>query len=272
MIDSDIIKQATVIQMVESFDKASELIRRGFNLFEQAEQLLKEGFIPTHCYFNVLSRYEHPHSAEISIRRIETEGWKQILDKMGIQKIISAKRKQELDNQLEKHEMPPLTYTEIMAFVKMCMGNTPAMIKELAKEAYEVLMPGRGHGHWKTGHYKTNIKHATYALGKGVIIQNIIGRYYCPDDKMVNSQSEHLLVVVDKVFHILDGKSILNEGSYRSPLVDAINTAEDGKGKTEYFKFKACKNRNLHLTFLRIDLVKMLNEICGDGTLPGETK
>jgi hypothetical protein len=45
----------------------------------------------------------------------------------------------------------------------------------------------------------------------------------------------------------------------RSPLVAAIEAAEDGHGETAYFKFKCHKNRNLHLEFKRLDLVKQLN-------------
>jgi len=45
-------------------------------------------------------------------------------------------------------------------------------------------------------------------------------------------------------------------------LVDAINTS-NGTGETEYFKFKACKNGNLHLEFKRMDLVSKLNQLAG---------
>jgi hypothetical protein len=104
------------------------------------------------------------------------------------------------------------------------------------------------------------MKNGRYALGKKIILQNIIdtsyGRYY------VNRYCgrDNGLISVDRVFHSLDGK--MDNNSYKSDLVDAINTSQ-GTGETDYFKFKACKNGNLHLEFVRMDLVSKLNQLAG---------
>ena len=66
------------------------------------------------------------------------------------------------------------------------------------------------------------------------------------------------MVALDRAFHILDGAGI--PGGYQSPLVDAINTSGNkGVGETAYFSFRCYENGNLHLKFLRLDLVKELN-------------
>jgi hypothetical protein len=65
------------------------------------------------------------------------------------------------------------------------------------------------------------------------------------------------LHAIDGVFHLLDGKGPIK--TYTGPLETAIQNAEEGKGETDYFKFKCQKNHNLHLEFKRLDLVKELN-------------
>ena len=67
---------------------------------------------------------------------------------------------------------------------------------------------------------------------------------------------------IDNVFHALDGNGTVH--THRGPLVDAINQCgREGKGETQYFKFKCFTNRNLHLEFKRLDLVAKLNQVAG---------
>ena len=78
-------------------------------------------------------------------------------------------------------------------------------------------------------------------------------------------RSHDELMAIDKVFHLLDGQGI-PEG-YEGPLIDALQTAGDGKGETNYFVFQCYQNTNIHLTFKRLDLVKLLNQVAGGGAL-----
>jgi hypothetical protein len=64
---------------------------------------------------------------------------------------------------------------------------------------------------------------------------------------------------------LLDGKGV--PGGYASPLMDAIQTSRTGTGETDYFEFRCCVNRNLHITFKRLDLVKQLNAVAGGNAL-----
>lgn len=49
----------------------------------------------------------------------------------------------------------------------------------------------------------------------------------------------------------------------------AKTTFAEGKGETEYFRFKCYHNGNLHLEFKRPDLVQKINAIVGGLTLKG---
>jgi len=50
-------------------------------------------------------------------------------------------------------------------------------------------------------------------------------------------------------------------------ILTALQTAGDGKGETNYFVFQCYQNNNIHLTFKRLDLVKLLNQVAGGGAL-----
>ena len=100
------------------------------------------------------------------------------------------------------------------------------------------------------------MKNGRFDIGEKVIITRIFFNDYS------NILSEHhrsMLIQVDKIFHIIDGKTLDSELSYNSPLVDIITTKDSGE--TEYFKFKVFKNGNLHLWFKRMDIVKQLNAV-----------
>jgi hypothetical protein len=58
----------------------------------------------------------------------------------------------------------------------------------------------------------------------------------------------------------------------RSGKAAAIEASRTGSGETEYFRFKCCRNHNLHLEFKRLDLVEKLNAIAGGMRLRGESK
>ncbi len=68
-------------------------------------------------------------------------------------------------------------------------------------------------------------------------------------------------------FLLLDGKGVIRE--HRGPLYRAIEESQDGRGQTDYFKFRCCKNRNLHLEMKRLDLVKQLNLLATAETVLG---
>ncbi len=67
---------------------------------------------------------------------------------------------------------------------------------------------------------------------------------------------------------MIDGRGPIK--SYHGPLYDAITDSSDGTGKTDYFKFRCCINGNLHLEFLKADLVARLNVVAGGNRLRTE--
>jgi hypothetical protein len=142
--------------------------------------------------------------------------------------------------------------------------NINQFAEESIREVYEWLRP-RADSH-RMVKYKTNQKNARFEIGKKVILTGMIDTLYVGGKYRVSHYMEKHLIALDRVFHALDGKQILNK-SYRSPLVDAINTAEGITAETDYFSCRMYQNRNLHLEFKRGDLLRIFNAVAGGANL-----
>jgi hypothetical protein len=177
---------------------------------------------------------------------------------LDIDKILSIKRGDEIRKKLDDGELPEITIQNIYEVFETLMQNTNNFAEEAVHEVYDWLRPHEG---YRGSEYKTNQKYAMFELGKKVIIPYIVERGWGGGGFHVNYYREKNLIALDKVFYLLDGKSMMTEG-YRSPLVDKINEGK-GAGETDYFSFKCYGNNNLHLEFKRIDLVKEFNRVAG---------
>jgi len=102
-----------------------------------------------------------------------------------------------------------------------------------------------------------------------VILPSKVEQNWAGNGFHITYHCEQQLTAIDGVFHMLDGKGVMREN--KGPLVKAINaTDQTGRGETEYFRFRCCKNRNLHLEFKRLDLVKQLNGLAAGEYVLGE--
>ncbi|MBE7534298.1 MAG: DUF4942 domain-containing protein [Anaerolineales bacterium] len=116
----------------------------------------------------------------------------------------------------------------------------------------------------------TNQKNASEHIGRKIIRVYSVESTYHNDGFTVRYYSKQIITALDNVFHSLDGKVM--SGGYISPFIDAIQTSgADGRGETDYFKFKCYQNGNLHIEFKRLDLLKIFNAVAGGANLPSGT-
>jgi hypothetical protein len=82
--------------------------------------------------------------------------------------------------------------------------------------------------------------------------------------RLSSDKARNQIGALDRVFHLLDGAGYVSR-TYLGELGDAINAVpvESPAGRTKYFAFKLYRNGNIHLEFLRPDLVDKLNQIAG---------
>jgi hypothetical protein len=263
--EQDLAVRTSIAAKVEVYGKAQVKIQQAYTLLADAQKELKAAFSIASKYdsdFDVIpkDRYcyeiaEIPSTIEGMTRR---KAWEQLYYALEIDKIMSIKRVEEVHQKLESDELPEITLENIFDVFQTLVQNTGNFTEEMIAEVYDWLRPS---DRSFASEYKTNQKNAKFELGKKVILPWTVERGWTGGKFRVNYHREKNLIALDKVFHLLDGKSMMTEG-YRSPLVDKINDGA-AEGETDYFSFKCYGNNNLHLEFKRMDLVKEFNRIAG---------
>lgn len=266
-MEQSITNRVTVSAMVEAYKQADQIVRQAYASLDEAQKLLQGAFGEHYSDFSTLpeNRYYGGHKAltdEIMFR-VKKNAWKQIIHRLGIRKVMSIKAVEDLDKKLDEGKnMPDIETAAIFDLLNLLVQNSQDYAKQAILEVYELLRPSNRGGQGWGRELKTNQKNGKFALGKKVILAwKVEGSYDRNHPYRVCYRNEEELLAIEKVFCNLDGKGI-PEG-YKSKLADAINTSPDGFGETEYFKFRACLNRNLHLEFKRLDLVRKINQIAG---------
>lgn len=262
--DKALATQKTAARLVETYIAASDIIEAAYDQLEKARLMLEEDFGES-AYMDVTPRAHtmKPKAAYESVMGdLKKRAWRRILAITQINKMLSIKRAEEMDERLESGDLPEIALDEVLSMLHSLADNTGNFVKEAAKEVFDVLRPGRGQWGSKL---KTNQKNGRYNLGEKVILMGYIENQFGGGYRL-SYWREKDLVAVDRVFHALDSNLKGMDSSYRGPLADAIGTTQTGGGETEYFSFKCFRNGNLHLWFKRMDLVQKLNAINGDSS------
>ena len=262
---TEIINPKTASELVSAYEQAGRDIAAGYALLQKAKDDLKVAF-GENCYMEPIDRqcdsYKVAENTVHIMDKIRRRAWSRIIDMIGIKKLLSSSRADELSKTIESGKMPELTVPEIYRMLEDLQGSAKNLLTEAVQEVYDYLRCGKGTP-WHE--YKTNTKNARFEVKDKVILTGTVHNNFNGGYSVNYGQySETKLVALDKVFYALDGKGV--PGGYRSPIVDAINTTKTGQGQTDYFDFKVYQNGNLHLTFRRPDLVKQLNAIAADHT------
>jgi hypothetical protein len=254
------IPRTTLADMVNAYVLSEQEIRTD-GLLVQASSRLRLMFAdPERTYAFDLrpraSQYSHGvdyEKPQDTMKEVKKEVWRHLVQRMELRRILSIKRSEELDKQIETGEgLPDVTMEGLLGMIEGTLGRAGMFIEEAVREVFEWLRP---HG----DHYKTN---SQFEVGPKVVRSYAVRRSYSGPGFQVIYDRQQNITALDNVFHALDGKGSIAK-SYHGPLTDAIVASQDGTGETEYFKFRCFKNHNLHLTFKRLDLVAKLNQVAG---------
>jgi hypothetical protein len=253
--------EATCEHMATEFQQATSAIRAAVGVLKVATDKLYQAFkseLDTNNLsdpFGMSVVYDHHRSYEYKIddqiEAMKRRAWRMLADRIGVMKVMSMKERPKFEEQLDKGDLPEITPENVMMLILSLVGKAEDFARDAAKEVFDILRPAQ---HVHGAKYKTN---SAFKVGKRVILNWAIDTGYGNQRFRVSHYHDAKLIAIDGVFHLLDGKGILKDR--RGPLIAAINACTDGKGETEFFKFKCFKNRNLHLEFKRLDLVKQLN-------------
>lgn len=258
--DQALFKRHNIGELVEIYSQAKDTINQAYADLADAEEILKAAGIE---YADTLPnrnrrfrKGENTPQAGV-IGELNERIWRHVVDLMEIRKFLSIKKAKELDDQLDKGSFPAVTYDNIFNTFLSLMAQAGDFAQDQIKEVYNWLRPYSD----QRDKYKTN---SIWEVGKKVIKYGIECPWNSEGNWRITYHYEQNFIALDKAFHTLDGAPVPSN-TYNMPLADAIRscTWEIPQGSTEYFSFKLYKNGNIHITFLRPDLVREFNRVAG---------
>ena len=256
---TDIAKRETLSSMIGTYQQAIKEVEDAYSTLEKAQKNLRGAFLDAPGYnFNTNNRDMTIVGKQASDRinaDIKKDAWSVIVERMELRRLLSIQRRNELDAQIQRGELPELTEENVLALFQTSAANVNTYLEEAVLEVFEYLRP-------HNSAHKTNTE---FELGKKVILTWTVEKGWNRGKFRVNYHRDKYLTALDNVFAMIDGKTPVK--TYHGELYDAITDSPDGTGSTQYFKFKCFQNGNLHLEFLQPALVAKLNSTAGGARL-----
>lgn len=262
---------ASLPALVAIFAQAELDVREAFRLVRGAEDRLNDAFT-LHHYLTIrvdTGGRDSWTNIEKTIQTMRRKGWEAISERLELKRALSIAAAAALEKHLdEATALPAITEESVWIFAERWGGNIEASFNEAVREVYDWLRP-RSRGSHGAGRFVTN---SLFELGERVVLTGMVkvSRSDTGHFQVVYSMSAHL-TALERVFLTLDGQGMRTK-SYRSDIENAIaSTGTDGRGATDYFEFRACKNGHLHLRFKVSGLLADFNARAGGAILKPST-
>lgn len=259
---SEIAIRQTLPAIVGIYKQACADIISAYELLEKAQGRLRSAFCDTPGHgFTVNDRNNYDRvgkkASDHVLIQVKKDAWRHLTERMELRRALSLKRRDELDKQLDDDkQLPEVTEENIVAMFEMSVASLDTYLEEAVKEVFDYLRP-------PGSKYKTNTE---FELGKRVILGYAVEKGWSKRGKFRPTYNrDKYLTAIDNVFSMIDGKGAIK--THYGQLYDAIIDSHDGRGETDYFSFKCFLNGNLHIEFLRPDLVAKLNAVAGGARL-----
>lgn len=263
-VNSDaLVRRASVADLVRAFQESADVVRTAFAMLHAAEEKLNATFrLSGHSGVDITPAGDRcvRFDAERAVERMKRDAWNVIVDRLELWRVLSDEHAKKLRHELERGTLPEITEENVHAFARSYLDRLPELLTEMVVEVYEWLRPCEGTVRSK---YKTN---SLLEVGVKVVLTGMVERAFMGAGFRVRYHSEQRLRALENVFTALDGRGQIGK-RYNSILQDTIDKAPEGRGETDYFRFRACKNGNLHVEFRRRDLLARFNQIAGGAHL-----
>lgn len=271
-MNTDLAYRATVRELVRTFAEAEHDIRAAFAAIVAAEERLNAAFIlgeHGHKDFHVSAcgtRYhDNFKDPDQAIKLLARKAWYRVAERYELRRFMSIKRWDAFNREVDEDKMPAFTEEHVMGFLHAQLASARDHLTEAVNEVFEWLRPRAGS---RVHALKTNSE--LEVPGKVILAYVVQGRW-SGNGFEVDYHYRQNIVALENVFRALDGRGAIT--GYEPELETAIKASADGEGETDLFRFRCCRNRNLHLTFKRPDLLARFNAIAGGKRLrPAETE
>jgi hypothetical protein len=279
MLDQLPVRKDSLEELIGHRNRALELARQGILLLAEAEQAAKRaapmetyagfvrevferhGYALTHIEGSKYSERDALAEAMKEARqRVDMYAWQSLQRLSGLRNLMDAQATQEFAKQLS--ENPP----------EFTVGNITATYMNLAAQSGDIFERGlvnvfRG---INTRKYKTN---SAFRIGKRAVLSGVLGAWGSGWNHYAHGRET--IADLDRCFHVLDGKKP-PKASNAADVIEYAYKAKQTVVATPYFSARLFRgNKNIHLTFLRPDLVDRANDIIAkhsNGGLPDDRK
>ena len=110
-MSADLATRESLPALVACYQQAEEEVRQAYDLLEAAEKRLKSGFMDLggHCFSTNPRDYckVGSQAADLVMETLKTEAWRVIVERMELRRVLSVKRRKELDTQLQNGDKLP---------------------------------------------------------------------------------------------------------------------------------------------------------------------
>ncbi len=202
-------------------------------------------------------------SLEGECLEIERVAWRKFIDDLQLRPLLSIEARAKLDKQLDEHTrgygreqpLPPFTEANVYGFFEQTCANIPNLINEALREVFKWLTPSQ---RW-TGCKTSN----EFKIGRKVVLCYVARTHYSGNFE-VDYDRRPQVDALGNAISMLDGK-----GVRKTAYTDSWNRAWE-KGEQyddDYLTAKAFMNRNVHITFKRLDLIEKINQAGAEAVL-----
>lgn len=258
-VASDLSRRATVETIVRAYDDSERAITESCAAIAAAVDRINDtlgsvgltrdvefGRMPHGGRFNWADPTDHIHAMRRQL-------WAALVERLELRRMMSTRRAEELSKWLST-TTEAITHDSVFGLFRHYAESLPDMLAEAVEEVYSFLRP-RSSGLVTNSQYEIGAKVILHGWVESDFRGGFRPNYYRRDE----------YIALDNVFSALDGKGSVAK-TWHGELGDAVtasSAANDFRGETTYFRFRACKNGNLHLEFLRADLVDKFNAMAG---------
>lgn len=183
------------------------------------------------------------------IRNIDSSIWRDLMLKSGMMALMDAQARDQWHKNLEEGDLPAISEANILSTFEQLHLNKREVFERGIINVFKGLS-------WD---YKTN---SPYSFGKKIIINNLVTHNRWGFSLNWGWRRDQL-ADLERMLFLLDGKPIPdNRGDISIRLMEHIraNPAKNAY-EDEYFSIRYFQKGTAHLTFKRLELIEMMNDI-----------
>ncbi len=214
-------------------------------------------------------------SLEGECLEIERVAWRKFIDDLQLRPLLSIEARTKLDKQLDEHTrgygreqpLPPFTEENVFGFFEQTCANIPNLINEALREVFKWLTPSQ---RW-TGCKTSN----EFKIGKKVVLCYVARPCYS-GGLQVDYDRRPQVDALGNALSMLDGKGVRKTQRDKEEDYKTTGSYTDAWDRDwrqglpyedDYLIAKPFSNRNVHITFKRLDLIEKINQAGAEAAL-----